>query len=85
MKRQHTMKKLIPVCPDTTEINLDNLITKGTLPSLCIFDLDVYRGEMPIIGHRPLAEKDRLIAYPKEKVTYITIPYTKSDIDIYCN
>jgi hypothetical protein len=37
------------------QIDIDKLITKKTLPALCIFDLDVYRGEMPIVGHKPLS------------------------------
>jgi hypothetical protein len=66
---------------DTLEINIDALIEKKTLPTLCIFDLDVYRGEMPIIGHRPLKYCDRQIPFPNNKATSITIPYTKSDIE----
>ncbi len=66
---------------DTLKVDLDKLITKGTLPTICIFDLDVYRGEMPIIGHRPLSTKEKLISLPNKRSTSMTIPYTKSDIE----
>jgi hypothetical protein len=46
-------------------------------------DLDVYRGEMPLIGHRPLNEVDRKIPFPNNKVTSFTIPYTKTDIETF--
>lgn len=68
---------------DTLQINIDNLLKKKTLPTLCIFDLDVYRGEMPIVGHRPLSQTDRQIPFPKNKATAITIPYTKNDIETF--
>jgi hypothetical protein len=68
---------------DTLHINIDNLIKKKTLPALCIFDLDVYRGEMPIVGHRPLSETDRQIPFPNNKATAFTISYTKTDIETF--
>jgi hypothetical protein len=68
---------------DKTEIDIDALISKKTLPTLCMFDLDVYRGEMPIIGHRPLTGKDREIPFPTKKATSFTIPYTKTDIETF--
>ena len=68
---------------DTLNINIDNLIKKKTLPTLCIFDLDVYRGEMPIVGHRPLSESDRQIPFPNSKATSFTISYTKTDIETF--
>ncbi|HEY5771932.1 MAG TPA: immunity 26/phosphotriesterase HocA family protein [Chitinophagaceae bacterium] len=68
---------------DTLKINVDELVYKKTLPSLCIFDLEVYRGEMPIIGHRPLTTKDWQIPFPKERATSLTIPYTKTDIETF--
>jgi hypothetical protein len=68
---------------DTLHINVDNLIKRKTLPTLCIFDLDVYRGEMPIVGHRPLSEADRQIPFPNSKATSFTIPYTKTDIETF--
>src|SRR5438874_10587100 len=36
---------------NTLEIELDKLIKKETLPSIYIFDNEVYYSEMPIIGH----------------------------------
>ncbi len=66
---------------DTLKVDLDKLIIKGTLPTICIFDLNVYRGEMLIIGHRPLSTKEKLISLPNNRSTSITIPYTKSDIE----
>lgn len=68
---------------NTLEIDIDTLINKKNLPALYIFDLDVYRGEMPIIGYRPLSENDRQIPFPKTNSTFITIPYTKTDIDTF--
>lgn len=68
---------------DTLQINIDKLVNKKTLPSLCIFDLDVYRGEMPIVGHKPLSITDKHISFPDRAVTSITIPYTKTDIETF--
>jgi hypothetical protein len=68
---------------NTLQIDIDRLIKNKTLPALCIFDLDVYRGEMPIVGHRPLSGKDRAIPFPNSNETCITIPYTKSDIETF--
>ena len=66
---------------DTLNIDIDKLINKKTLPTLCIFDLEVYRGEMPIVGHKPLSLKEKLIPFPDKPETSITIPYTKTDIE----
>lgn len=68
---------------DTEHIDIDDLVNKKTLPTLCIFDLDVYRGEMPIVGHKPLSLKDKLIPFPDKPETLITIPYTKTDIETF--
>jgi hypothetical protein len=68
---------------NTLKVDIDLLLTKKTLPTLCIFDLDVYRGEMPIVGYRPLSEHDKQIPFPKKTVTSITIPYTKTDIETF--
>lgn len=68
---------------DTLKIEIDSLVSKNTLPTICIFDLEVYRGEMPIVGYKALSEKDKQIGFPKEKGTLITIPYSKTDIDAF--
>jgi hypothetical protein len=68
---------------DTLQIDIDKLVNKKTLPTLCIFDLDVYRGEMPIVGHKPLSLNDKLIPFPEKAETSITIPYTKTDIETF--
>jgi hypothetical protein len=68
---------------DTLQIEIDKLVNKKNLPTLCIFDLDVYRGEMPIVGHKSLSITDKQIPYPDKAVTSITIPYTKTDIDTF--
>jgi Immunity protein 26 len=68
---------------DTLQIDIDKLVNQRTLPTLCIFDLDVYRGEMPIVGHKPLSLKDKLIPFPNKSETSITIPYTKTDIETF--
>jgi hypothetical protein len=68
---------------DTLHIDIDRLINKKTLPTLSIFDLDVYRGEMPIVGHKPLSLEDKLIPFPDKTETCITIPYTKTDIETF--
>jgi len=68
---------------DTLHIDIDKLLNQKTLPTLCIFDLDVHRGEMPIVGHKPLSLKDKLIPFPDKPETSITIPYTKTDIETF--
>jgi hypothetical protein len=68
---------------DTLDIDIDKLVNKKTLPTLCIFDLDVFRGEMPIVGHKPLSLKEKLIPLPDKPETSITIPYTTTDIEIF--
>jgi len=68
---------------DTLHIDVDKLVNKKTLPTLCIFDIDVYRGEMPVVGHKPLSLKDKLIPFPHKSGTSITIPYTKTDIETF--
>jgi len=68
---------------DNLQIDIDKLLNKKTLPTLCIFDLDVYRGEMPIVGHKPLSITDKQIPFPNKAVTSITIPYTKTDIETF--
>lgn len=67
----------------TLQIDIDQLVNKKTLPTLCIFDLDVYHGEMPVVGHRPLSLKDKQIPFPEKAETLITIPYTKTDIETF--
>ncbi|MBN9297711.1 MAG: immunity 26/phosphotriesterase HocA family protein [Filimonas sp.] len=65
---------------NSLNIDIDKLILMKALPALCIFDLEVYRGEMPIIGHRPLSVADAKITMSKDSGTFLTIPYSKSDI-----
>jgi hypothetical protein len=64
----------------TVQIDVDQLITKKTLPALCVFDREIYRGEMPVIGYKPLSERDKAIPFPHRAITSITINYTKEDI-----
>lgn len=68
---------------NTVKIDIENLLTQKTLPSIFIFDIDVYRGEMPIIGYRALTEKDKRIPLPQTKAIFVKIPYTKTDIDTF--
>lgn len=68
---------------DNLQIDIDDLVNQKTLPTLCIFDLDIYRGEMPIVGHKPLSLKDKLIPFPDKPETSITIPYTKRGIETF--
>lgn len=65
------------------EVNIDVLIAKPTLPTICIFDIDVYRGEMPIIGHRRLTDVEKQIPFPTKAETSATINITKKDIDAF--
>lgn len=67
----------------TLAIDVDDLISKPTLPTICIFDLAVFRGEMPLVGHSPLTEKDKTIPFPESKVTSVTIFYAKVDIESF--
>jgi hypothetical protein len=68
-----------------TSINVDihSLVSKKTLPSLCIFDIVVYRGEMPVIGNLPLSGSDKKIPFPSDYGTLFSIPYSKSDIQAF--
>ncbi len=68
---------------DTLIVDIDMLVNKKTLPTLCIFDLHVYRGEMPIVGHKHLSIDDQQIPFPKENASFLTIPYTKTDIETF--
>jgi hypothetical protein len=63
------------------DLNIEELIAKQTLPAVCIFDIDVYRGEMPIIGHRPLSEREKEIPFPTKAVTSATLNITKRDLE----
>lgn len=66
----------------TTKVNLDELIKKPALPSVCMFDIDVYRGEMPVIGHRPLSDKEREeMPYPVGRSTAMTLNITKQQLE----
>jgi hypothetical protein len=65
---------------DTQNPNPEELATKPTLPTVCIFDMEVYRGEMLIIGHMPLSEKEKQIPIPAEAVTSVTLNITKRDL-----
>jgi len=64
----------------TTQIDIDQLMTKKTLPALCVSDLEIYRRAMPVIGYRPLSERDRAIPFPHRAVTSITINLVREDI-----
>jgi hypothetical protein len=68
---------------NSLRVDIDDLVSRKTLPTLCIFDLDVYRGQMPIVGNKPLSEKDRQIPFPKRSETFLTIPYSKADIQTF--
>lgn len=68
---------------NTLKVDIDSLLSRKTMPTVFIFDIDVYRGEMPIIGHRPLSKSDKQIPFPKKAETSITIPYTKTDIQTF--
>jgi hypothetical protein len=69
----------------TQNVNLDELKDKPTLPAACIFDIDVYRGEMPIIGHKPLSEMDKLIPLPVKGITSATLNIKKEDLEAWMN
>lgn len=66
---------------NTLQVDLEELVTKPLLPTVCMFDIDVYRGEMPIIGHLPLSEADQEIPYPKHAATFLTLNITKQDLE----
>jgi Immunity protein 26 len=68
---------------DTLNINLDDLVLKMKMPSICILDLGVYRGEMPVIGFRTLPEADRQILFPQKSDSSVAICYTKTDIETF--
>lgn len=68
---------------NTKQVNTEELIQKPTLPAVCIFDMDVYHGEMPIIGHKPLSEREKQIPFPTNRSTSITLNITKADIEAW--
>lgn len=63
-------------------MNLETLVNHPTLPTKCMFDMDIYRGEIPIIGHIPLSEADRMIPFPKTASIGLTLNVTKQDLVI---
>jgi hypothetical protein len=65
----------------TQNVNIEDLVNKPNLPTVCIFDIDVYRGEMPIIGHKPLSEIEKQIPFPTNRTTSATLNVTKSDVE----
>jgi hypothetical protein len=65
---------------DNININLEDLINEENLPSFYMFDNDVYYSQFTILGNRNKTQKDECITLPKEESTYLTIPYSKSDI-----
>ena len=65
---------------DTLDIDLDELVLRETLPSIYVFDNEVYYSEMPIVGHRSLTKKELDIPPPTKNSTSVTIFYTKTDI-----
>jgi len=68
---------------DTKDVDTNQLALKKTLPALFIFDIEVYRGEMPIVGHKALSDQEKKTPLPKERSTYLTIPYSKMDIETF--
>ncbi|RYE30990.1 MAG: hypothetical protein EOP48_31690 [Sphingobacteriales bacterium] len=56
---------------------------KRAMPPFFMFDIDLFRGEMPIIGNIPLSEGDRQIPFPSKKATSLTVPFSKTDIEIF--
>ena len=68
---------------DSLDIDIDNLVRLKTLPTICIFDLGVYRGEFPIVSNRSLTFSETQIPFPKESGTFLTIPLTKKDIETF--
>jgi immunity protein 26 of polymorphic toxin system len=69
----------------TQNVNIEELLNKPTLPTVCIFDIDIYRGEMPIIGHKPLSETEKQIPFPNNGVTSATLNVTKRGIETLMN
>jgi len=65
----------------TIQIDIDLLLMQKTLPALCMFDTEIHRGTMPIIGYRPLSERDKAIPFPSQATTFITILYTKEVLE----
>ena len=65
---------------NTLDIDLDKLILKDTLPTIFMFDNEVYYDEMPIIGYRKKTERELNFPLPIKNSTSVTIFYTKTDI-----
>jgi hypothetical protein len=68
---------------DTLQVDSEMIVQLETMPSVCILDLEVYRGEMPIVGYVPLKPSDKLILPVDKSTTLFTMPYTKTDIDAF--
>jgi hypothetical protein len=68
---------------DSLNLDVDNLIQKKTLPTIYIFDTDVQNGQFPIIEYKELTQLDKQKPRPKGNESYITIPYSKTDIQTF--
>lgn len=64
----------------TFDVDIEELINQDLLPSIYIFDNDVYYGEMPIIGNRKKSARELDFPLPLENSTSVTNFYTKTDI-----
>lgn len=65
---------------DTLQVSIDALRQMPALPAVCMFDMAVHVGEMPIIGHRPLSEEEKQISLPTRGVTGSSLNLTKTDL-----
>ncbi len=63
------------------QIDVNILLEKKTLPAIRISDIDIYRGTMPVIGHADLSTEERQIQLAQNTSMYLTIPYTKTEIE----
>jgi len=64
----------------TLVIDIDELITKQTLPTFFVFDYDISNGQMPIIANRPLTERELNLPKPTSDSTQLMITQKKTDI-----
>jgi hypothetical protein len=64
----------------TLDVDIDELIKQDLLPSIYIFDNDVYYSEMLIIGNRNKSARELDFPLPLKNSTSVTNFYTKTDI-----
>ena len=61
--------------------NINQLASCQILSVFWMFDLEIYRGSMPIIGNVPVSEVEKQMI-PVNNQIFLTIPFRKKDIEV---